>query len=164
MSGLDRIILHWTGGGWKANDLDRQRYQLIVEGDGTVVNGIHSPEDNIRVTDGIYGAHTRNLNTGSIGVAMAAMLGAQERPFSWGRAPLTVTQIDALCRLVAGLSSKYRIPVTRRTILTHAEVWPTLGIRQRGKWDITCLPGDLAPRSAVVVGDQLRTRIAELVR
>lgn len=164
MSGLTRIIGHWTGGGWKASELDREHYQFIVEDDGNVVAGIHTPEDNIRVTDGIYGAHTRQLNTGSIGVAVAAMRGAQERPLLWGDAPITVVQVDAFCRLVAQLATKYRIPVTRRTILTHAEVFPTLGIRQRGKWDITCLPGDTAVRPAVVVGDQLRTRIAELVR
>lgn len=164
MSGLVRIIGHWSGGGWKASTLDLEHYQFVVEGDGTVVEGKYSPEDNIRVTDGIYGAHTLNLNTGSIGVAMAAMVGANERPLTWGRAPLTAVQVDAFCQLLARLCMQYRIPVTRRTVLTHAEVWPTLGIRQRNKWDITCLPGDTAVRSAIVVGDELRAKVAEYMR
>ena len=162
MTGLSRVIIHWTGGGWKASSLDLKHYQFVVEGDGTVVAGVHSPEDNIRTTDKIYGAHTLNLNAGSIGVAMAAMAGAKDRPFSWGSHPLTSLQVDATCRLAWDLCRRYRIPVTRQTVLTHAEVQPTLGIRQRGKWDIRCLPGDRAVRDAVVVGDELRAQIKRM--
>lgn len=163
MSGLTRIIIHWTGGGHRASFLDKQHYHFIVEGDGAVVSGNLRPEDNISVADGIYGAHTRALNTGSIGVAMAAMAGAADAPLHWGRAPLTRVQVERCCRLCADLAEKYAIPVTRRTILTHAEVFPTLGIRQAGKWDVRCLPGDTALRPAVEVGDELRRRIQALI-
>ena len=163
MSGLKRIIIHWTAGGHKASVIDKEHYHFIVEGDGQIVPGIHTPEDNISVNDRIYGAHTRALNTGSIGVACAAMVGSTDSPLNWGRQPLTPAQIESMCRLVADLCEKYAIPVTRRTVLTHAEVFPTLGIKQAGKWDIRCLPGDTKLRPAVEVGDVLRKRIEALL-
>ncbi|MFN7881706.1 MAG: hypothetical protein ACK5PF_01635, partial [bacterium] len=48
---------------------------------------------------------------------------------------------------------------TRETVLTHAEVEPTLKIKQRGKWDITWLPDMKAPGDPVTVGDNLRAQI-----
>jgi N-acetyl-anhydromuramyl-L-alanine amidase AmpD len=159
MSELKRIIMHWTGGPHKATDLDREHYHFIVEGDGKVVSGKLRPEDNISTNDGIYGAHTLSLNTGSIGVSIAAMAGAHDVPFSWGSAPITETQVAALCKLVKSLCDKYGIEISRRTVLTHAEVQPTLKIKQRGKWDICCLPGDKMIRDPVKIGDILRARI-----
>lgn len=50
--------------------------------------------------------------------------------------------------------------MTRRTVLSHAEVQPTLGIRQRGKWDIAWLPGMAKPGDPVAVGDRLREQVA----
>ncbi|MDN3712109.1 N-acetylmuramoyl-L-alanine amidase [Paracoccus cavernae] len=84
---------------------------------------------------------------------------ANERPFRAGRFPITELQLDVLVTLVADLCQKYRIPVTRRTVLSHAEVQTTLGIRQNGKWDISWLPGMDAPGDPVAVGDKLRARI-----
>lgn len=81
---LKRIILHWSAGGNTPSSVDREHYHFVVGGDGTVVRGVHTPEDNIITTDQIYGAHTRLLNTGSIGVAAAGMLGAVART-TWAR-------------------------------------------------------------------------------
>ena len=58
------------------------------------------------------------------------------------------------------MNSRYGIPITRATVLTHAEVQPTLGVRQRGKWDITWLPGMSAPGDPIDLGDVLRARIS----
>jgi N-acetyl-anhydromuramyl-L-alanine amidase AmpD len=159
MSQLKRIIMHWSAGGNTPSSVDREHYHFVVGGDGAVVRGVHTPEDNIITTDQIYGAHTRRLNTGSIGVAMAGMLGAVERPFNPGRAPLTAVQVEAFVQMVARLCRQYKIPVTRRTVLTHAEVQPTLGVEQRGKWDINWLPGDRGVSDPIAVGDRLRARI-----
>jgi hypothetical protein len=109
---------------------------------------------------GQYAAHTLNCNTGSIGVAVAAMAGAVERPFNPGKAPITPAQVEGLVKLVRDLCRGYGIPVTRETVLSHAEVQPTLGIKQRGKWDIAWLPGMDAPGDPVKVGDHLRGLIA----
>ena len=162
---MKRIILHWTAGTNKASKLDRQHYHFIVEGDGTVVAGDLPPEANLSTKDGEYAAHTLNCNTGSIGVAVAAMAGARERPFTAGRFPITPQQPKALARLVARLCEQYDIPVTRQTVLSHAEVQPTLGIKQKGKWDITWLPGMEKPEDPVKTGDWLRGLVsAELPR
>lgn len=107
-----------------------------------------------------YAAHTRGLNTGSIGVALDAMAGAIEAPFEAGPYPITPAQVDALADQVADLAETYDIPVSPYSVLTHAEVQPNLGVWQRRKCDITWLPGMAAPGPARAVGDTLRARIA----
>lgn len=158
---MKRIILHWTAGTYRASGLDRQHYHFIVEGDGNVVEGVFPPEANISVRPGKYAAHTLNCNTSAIGVAVAAMAGASERPFDEGEYPITEDQIVVLVRLVAQLAKTYGITIARDTVLTHAEVQQTLGIRQRGKWDITWLPGMVLPADPVFVGDVIRRRVLE---
>jgi hypothetical protein len=153
---MKRIIWHWTAGTHKASKTDREHYHFIIEGDGTVVPGNKPPEANLSTKDGDYAAHTKGCNTGAIGIAVAAMRGAVERPFSAGPSPITPAQMKALVDLTAKLSRQYGIPVTPETILSHAEVQDTLGIAQRGKWDITWLPGAAAPARARVIGAQLR--------
>jgi hypothetical protein len=157
---LTRIHLHWTAGGHKATATDRNHYHFIVEGDGTEVDGAFAPEDNLVIGDGEYAAHTLNANTAAIGVAVAAMRGAKERPFNPGPSPITPQQLDAFVRLCARLCVRYGISVTRWSVLTHAEVQTTLGIQQRGKWDITWLPGMDQPGTPIEVGDRLRRLIS----
>lgn len=157
---MKRIILHWSAGAHGASDLDRRHYHYVIEGSGRVVEGQFRPEDNESTRDGHYAAHTLNCNSGAIGVAVAAMAGAKERPFDHGAFPITPIQVEALVRLVAKLCAKYDIPVHRETVLSHAEVQPTLKIAQRGKWDITWLPGMEKPDDPVKVGDFLRAKIA----
>ena len=157
---MKRIILHWTAGTNAVSDLDRRHYHFIIDGDGKVHEGTFRPEDNLDVRDGKYAAHTLNCNTGAIGVAVAAMAGAVERPFNAGRFPITLKQVEALARLCARLCAQYEIPVRRETILSHAEVQPTLKIQQRGKWDITWLPGMAKPDDPVKVGDFIRAKVA----
>lgn len=159
MSDFARTITHWTAGGNRANDTDLEHYHFVTEWDGAVVKGKLEPEDNIVTSDGKYAAHTLRLNTGSIGVAMAGMRGAVESPFDAGPSPLTEKQFEAHCMLLAELHRRYAIPVTSKTCLTHAEVEPTLGVMQRGKWDITRLPFKPEIRGAIPVGDYMRERV-----
>ena len=156
---MKRIIMHWTAGSHNVGTSDKKHYHFIVDGAGKVHAGNHTPEDNLNTSDGKYAAHTLNANTGSIGVAVAAMHAAKDRPFHPGNYPITDNQLSAFVKLVADLSEKYDIPVERETILTHAEVQPTLGIKQRGKWDITWLPGMFEPEHPVSVGDDIREMI-----
>lgn len=160
---MRRIILHWTGGGYNPTALDLTHYHFVIDGNGVGHTGKFAPEANLRPVAGRYAAHTLRCNTGSIGIAVAAMGGAVERPYNSGPFPIRVVQVSAVARLCAELSKRYGIPVTRETILTHAEVQPTLKIRQRGKWDITVLPGMKAPGDPVAVGDMLRARISEFL-
>lgn len=157
---MERIIIHWSAGTHTVSALDRQHYHYIIDDDGDVHTGIHPVSANKGpLRSGAYAAHTLNCNTGSIGVALAAMAGAVERPFSAGQWPITPQQVDALAALCADLCRQYDIPLDRATVLTHAEVQPTLGIAQRGKWDVTWLPGMAGPGAPVAVGDMIRARI-----
>ncbi len=159
-TGLRRIVMHWTAGTHSMSDIDKKHYHFVIDGNGNVVACDHVPEDNIAPVRGQYAAHTLNLNSGSIGVSLCAMSGAKERPFNAGKYPVTEEQVEALVKLVAELCRKYGIEVSRETVLSHAEVQPTLGVKQRGKWDFTWLPG-VDAKGAVAVGDVVRERILE---
>jgi len=162
---MDRIIMHWSAGNGKVSDLEKKHYHFIVAADGTVVPGTNPVEANIPpLKSGSYAAHTWKLNSNSIGVAVSAMAGATERPWSPGRSPITKDQVEALASLVASLSIMYGVKVTPETVLTHAEVQPTLGITQRAKWDITWLPGMKKPQDPVEVGNILRAKIIKELR
>lgn len=157
---MQRIIMHWTAGADGVNDVEADSYHLLVGRDGTVTQGDFAISANIPpLMDNLYAAHTRACNSRSIGIAMDAMAGAQERPFKPGLYPITEIQVDAFCREVARLSVEWNIPVIRTKVLTHAEVQGTLGIRQNNKWDITWLPGMTKPGLPLDVGDVLRKRI-----
>lgn len=156
---MKRIIMHWTAGKHEATPLDMEHYHYLVEGGGIIIPGLFDPEANEHPKPGEYAAHTLNCNSGSIGVAVCGMFRAVQRPFFLGIAPLTVRQVNVFVDLVARLARQYSITIARDTVLTHAEVQPTLGIRQRGKWDITWLPGMEKPGDPVAVGDQLRRMI-----
>lgn len=156
---MKRIIIHWTAGSHKASSVDKEHYHMIVNGDGTVVNGDHKIEDNLSTADGVYAAHTKGANTGAIGVAMAGMLGA-EGPDKLGSYPLTKLQWDACMALVKRLAVKYNIPVTPSTILSHAEVQSILGIKQNGKIDISFgVPGKPELKTARACGNYIRSLV-----
>ena len=164
MGGLTRVHWHWTAGGGYPSDLDRQHYHYLIDHDGQVRSGRWPAEANIAPKQGAYAAHTLNANTGAIGIGVCGMAGATERPFSPGRAPMNELQIDALIELTARLCREHGIAVTRRTVLSHAEVQPTLGIKQRGKWDIAWVPGMMSVGDPVRVGDALRARVIEAMK
>ncbi|TDT74040.1 N-acetylmuramoyl-L-alanine amidase [Litoreibacter halocynthiae] len=156
---LKKIVMHWSAGGHNANSSDKRHYHEIVEGDGDRVGGDHLPEANNSTSDGHYAAHTRAFNTGAIGLSMAAMSGAKERPFSKGKYPITPVQLDVFVEMVAEYADTYNIDITRENVLSHAEVQITHGVKQNGKWDITWLPGMAKPGHPIEVGDHLREMI-----
>ena len=154
---MKRVILHWSAGSHQVSEIDREHYHRIVAGDGTIVKGDFPIEDNLSTSDGIYAAHTRGCNAGSIGVAMAGMMGA-EGPGKLGKYPLTKAQFDACIELVKKLVKQYEIPVTASTVLSHAEVQTTLGIKQNGKIDISFgIPGKPELKTARACGDYIRS-------
>lgn len=163
MTKLSRIITHWAAASYMDTAASLDKYHFLVLHDGTIVAGTHVPEDNEYIGDGHYAAHTKNCNTGSIGVTMVAMGRAKQFPFFAGPWPITDVQLDSFYDLVASLCIKYGIPVTRETVLSHAEVQPTLKIKQDQKWDISWLPGMSASGDAVKVGDLMRAEISKRV-
>lgn len=158
---MKRIIFHWTAGMHQASALDREHYHEVIQGDGSIVYGKHPISANKGPIKGSYAAHTLNCNTDSIGIAVCAMAGAVQAPFSPGKYPITDAQLRQLVKEIARLAEGYRIPVTRQTILSHAEVQPTLGIKQRGKWDIAWIPGWKSATDPIGVGDRIRKLVSE---
>lgn len=157
---LNRVIVHWTAGAHRASGLDRSHYHILIEGDGKLIRGIPSIDKNdARGVKPGYAAHTLNCNSGSIGVSLCCMSGAIESPFKAGSAPMTREQWDALPGVLAELCRRYNIPVTPRAVLSHAEVQQTLGIKQRGKWDISRLALDPSVIGPKACGDLFRREV-----
>lgn len=162
-AGMARVIFHWTAGTNKAGTDDRKHYHLLIEGDGKLVRGIPSIALNDAPLKPGYAAHTASLNGDSIGIALCGMAGAKENPFDAGKYPITEHQWAMLAQVIAQLCRRYAINVSRKTVLSHAEVQETLGTKQKGKWDIARLPFDPAVKGAIAVGDKLRAAVAARV-
>lgn len=161
------VVWHWTGGTHKANALDVQHYQWIVNGDGTIVAGVH-PSRNFHPCPANYGAHTRNLNSGWLAISLSCLGGPGTSETNQGQWPMTKAQADMMIAMSAQLAEHYGIPVQRPTkadrrgFLSHAEVQEALGIAQAGKWDFTVCY-DPKIRGAKNVGDFFRQQVQELL-
>lgn len=137
------------GGRYEPSLLDRAHYHVLIAGDGTARRGPRLP--------GQYLPHTRNLNTGSVGLAICAMAGAV-----WGRTlgtqPFTRVQWERAAQAAAELCAAYDLDITERTVLCHSEVGRVYGKQQRGKWDIDVLPFETS-LAAADVHDQFRRKV-----
>lgn len=160
---MQRIVFHWTAGGNKASANDKSHYHFLFEGDSSLVRGDRSVKDNDAPIRGPYAAHTLNCNSDSIGTSLCGMAGAKESPFNAGKSPITKESWDAMVRGHADLCIRYSITPTPSTLLSHAEVQETLGIKQKGKWDIARLPWDSSIKGAKAVGDRMREQVAALI-
>lgn len=152
------VINHWTAGGYFASDTDLEHYHILIEGDGRLVRGDHSIEDNLNTADGDYAAHTRLCNTGYVGVSACCMRDANEEPFIKGLSPMTEKQWQAQVLVNADLIREYELEVNKRTVLFHGEVEKFLLKPQRGKWDIFAFhlfPG----KSRWEIGDIFREQV-----
>ena len=127
-----RVLVHWTAGGNEPSAVDREHYHFLIDGDGEAHRGERGP--------GRYLAHTKRLNTGSIGLALCGMAGAKPVPFRPGLYPIKEVQWERAAQAAAEIVHAYKLALTERTVLQHAEVTPVYGIKQVGKWDINVLP------------------------
>jgi hypothetical protein len=158
---FSRIHIHWTAGEHKASENDKDHYHVLVEDDGKVIKGnCDIAANSTTAPRGKKANHTFNANTGALAVSMCAMKGAVERKTD-GPFPLTKAQWDKTVIVAAELCRHYRIPVTPKTVLTHAEVQANLGIKQKGKWDIAILPWDRKFDTARECGDLFRKQVQE---
>jgi len=154
---MKRIILHWTGGGYKTNSIDKAAYHILIEDTGNLVRGSRSIKDNTSTSDGVFAMHISRLNTGSIGVSVCCMLGATS-PSNLGSVLMLKKQFDTMVEVTAELCDFYDIPVTPRTVLGHVEVESVLSIPQRGKWDpwvLSWMPG----KTPSQIGDEFRNLV-----
>jgi len=136
-----RTVCHWTGGAAKASLLDRAHYHILIEQSGVIIRGLNSIAANDNCDDGNYAAHTGEMNTRSIGIALCGMAGAVQNPLFHGTSPINKRQWDTLIAVCAELCEHYRIEVSPRTVLMHSEVKATYRTKGNGgKWDISVLP------------------------
>lgn len=164
---MSRVILHWTGGSYTASSLDKEHYHFLIEGDGAVVRGLHPVTANQYIggkSQDQYAAHTRGANTGAIGLSICGAGGSNEVPFRPGKFPIKEAQWQVAAEVTAQLCKRYGIPVTDKTVLSHAEVQRNLGIRQNGKWDISRLTFGKNLVTAKQTGDDFRARVTAALK
>lgn len=149
-TGITRLHWHWTVGWHVPNATDLKAYHCLIPGEGRPRWPVEPMASR---------SHTLNANSGAIGMALCGMVGANERPFKRGSEPITPAQVHSLAAESARLSRVFDIPVSRWSMLTHAEIQPTFGIVQRWKWDVTWLPGMEQPGDPITVGDRIREMV-----
>ena len=151
MTSLNRITIHWTGGVYIPNQVDKNAYHFLIDGEGKVVKGTHKPEDNINCKDGNYAPHTGGGNTGNIGIAVCGMYSKDY--------PIKRIQIEAACKLAAELCNKYGIRITNKNVVTHAEFGKQHPhTTSNGKIDIVNLPC-VAVYGVDNVGNWIRNKV-----
>ncbi len=137
---MKRIIIHWTAGVYYPTDYEKDHYHFLIDKDGGVHCGKYKPENNEICRVGKYAAHTGGGNTGSIGIALCAMLGFKNKTCI-GKYPIVKKQFESAMKLCAQIAKKYNIAVNNQNIMTHYE----FGIKHpkttsAGKIDIIYLP------------------------
>lgn len=153
MGSIKGIIIHWTGGLYKPNTTDLEHYHYLINGDGKVIKGKHSVQDNLNCKDGNYAQHCGGGNTGRIGVALCGMWNEKT-------VPIKRIQLEAICKLVATLSQTYGLSVSNRNIMTHAEFGKANPhTSSYGKRDIDKLPC-VAVYGIEQCGDWIRNKVA----
>lgn len=163
--GVRGIVWHWTAGAKGFIELELKAYNFLHSVTGDTIQGESTIAEQVMYDwrRGIGASHTKSMNTGWVGQSVDAMAGsAQKNPMQWGSNPITWDGIDAMLEQSAEICNEYGIPISKWTTLTHAEVQPTLGVKQRWKWDYTVLPGDTNGfQDPVEIGNQLRQRLVE---
>ena len=159
MSEPRRVILHWTAGNPMASHHDRTFYHYLTQQDGRTVSGVPIGANLRDIPRGTpiteYAAHTRGLNSWSVGWALCGMAGAKPGG-PYGPHPITAKQMDAALDEIAAFMRAWKLPVGTGTLFTHAEAQSIHGVRQAGKWDITELPWD---QSVKDVGEWIRGEV-----
>lgn len=162
-----RIILHWTGGGHRANEIDRKAYHYVVEHDGNIVQGVHSVAKNMqRVWGENYARHTGGLNSFSVGISFAGMRDSVNAR-NPGPAPLKEGQVLAGLRFAAECCEEWNLnPLDPKHLFHHREAWELHGVRgtqNHVKPDITYLPF-MPELRRTETGPWLRARCADFLR
>jgi len=164
-SGLHGIIWHWSASSYGVTEEVLSHYNDGHDYLGNSYDGGARAEHqaNYNWRTGVGVSHTRNSNTGRIGQTVIAMGGAEGWPLDEGNFPITWAGIDAMLMRSIDYHYQFDIPISPWSTLTHAEVQPTLGIAQRGKWDIRWFPEETKVVSARAGGDILRKRMTSLL-
>lgn len=181
----DRIICHWSAGGLEASAHDLQHYHYLIE--HIEVDPRDASDDRVNYVGGVplernmqdvgrmpsyasnpsvgYAAHTRNFNSGSIGLSLCGMRGAVDhRPggeVEPGPSPITRLQVRAMFNLLRQLCAVYGLNPVEREVFTHYEAEHLHGVEQDQRWDITWIPGRRMARNDV--GPWIRRNLARVL-
>lgn len=163
------IVCHWTAGLHYPSQFDKQHYHFLIDKDGRVHRGTKPVSFNAYPIRGDYAAHTRNFNSGIIGLSLCCLGGSGVNENNQGQWPMTKAEWDTMVACIAQLSRHYGFPIQRPTkadwrgVQSHAEVESNLGIAQAGKWDFTVchIPG---LRGARAIGDRFRAEANALLQ
>lgn len=163
---LHRVQWHWSASKYAVTAFDLKHYNVVHDFEGNTYDGGARPEHqaNYDWRRGVGVSHTKNANTGAIGECVVAMHGATGWPLNQGDFPLTWEGIDAMLRSSIDHHHNFDIPITPYSMLSHAEVEPTLGIAQSGKWDYMTLPDGTKIMDPVECGDFLRERMRNMMQ
>jgi hypothetical protein len=163
------IVCHWTAGLHYPSQFDKQHYHFLIDKDGKVHRGTKPVSFNAYPITGDYAAHTRNFNSGIIGLSLCCLGGTGVSERDQGQWPMTAAEWATMVACIAQLSRHYGFPIQRPTkadwrgVQSHAEVESNLGISQAGKWDFTVchIPG---LRGARAIGDRFRAEANALLQ
>jgi hypothetical protein len=112
-----KIYLHWTGGVYVPNAIDKGEYNLLIQGDGSYVLG--RPGFNYPT------AATWKRNTGSFAIALCCCFNAVCSKVTGLPAntnyPPTGIQIENMARAVAELTGVFNLTLDGWDVMTHAE-------------------------------------------
>jgi hypothetical protein len=166
-TGINRLIMHHTGGGLIPSAYDLTRYHGATDVHGKHHEGkfpISANRAGAPLRSGKYAAHCKNLNSGSAGETLAGMARSTwAKPYDHNTF-FSQQQVEAFILRCALVVAQYRLSIGRRTTLSHAEVEITLGVDQEAKWDFDYNPfGPTArpqgTRDPVILGDMMRERM-----
>ena len=155
---MKKIIIHWTAGAYQPNNTDYEHYQILINGDGLVIEGKHKPEDNENCNDGKYAQHCGGGNTWSIGFYLCCLACFKDAK-NLGKYPMKKVQFEACMKKVAELCRDYKIPISPQTVMTHHE----FGLKNpkttsAGKIDIIHIPS-YSWIAKSNVGDFIRSKV-----
>lgn len=157
---MKHIVFHWTAGTNFPNVLDLQHYHFLIDKNSVITRAVPIARNSAKGLQPKYAAHTLGFNTGSIGISLCGMASAIESPFDAGSYPINEAQLMKAIEIGKELASVYKIPITPKTTLSHAEVQKNLGITQRGKWDIAVFPWASSQfNTAAKCGDFIRAHM-----
>lgn len=158
----NRITCHHTGGGYRPSADDLRAYHISIDGDGQRHQGIYPLDANAAgkaLRNRSYYPHTWKLNSANFGIAICSMVkGVWGSPRSTAAYPRPV-QVEAMIEEVALRCREFAIKPSREHTLSHAEVEPTLGIKQKNKWDFDYQIRTVTERNPVSIFDEIRQEV-----
>ena len=157
--------MHWSAGDYETV-YPSYHYCVAFRGGVPLVVETHDLRANmhdVRRSTDPYAAHTAGRNSYAAGIAVMAMRDAQ--PDDFGKFPLMVQTVDALCAVAAKIADAYGIPLDAAHVMTHAEAAIVDGYFGASgddeRWDIARLapsPIPLTEEDARRTGEELRAR------